>query len=265
MSEPAARDLFASAVPYYARYRSGYPEAEVAALAARTGLAGSDAVDVGCGSGQLTIPLARHARHVLAVDPVEGMLDEGRAAARAAGVDNVTWVHGDSTRLRSLVVSPVRVATFAASFHWTDRAGVLAALDEVLLPGGCVVVLDDDLGDDEQPDWADAIGEVRARYPGLEPLPGALNRPLDESHTDVLRRSAFSDVRTSTWSWTRRLTVDEVVGLQLTYSFSTPALLGDRVDRYREEVRERVLALYPDGVVTEPYRVAVHVATRPGA
>lgn len=259
-------DLFASAVPYYARYRTGYPPDGVAALAARTGLdAGEDAVDIGCGSGQLAIPLARHARHVLAIDPVGGMLDEGRAAATAAGVANVTWLAGDSARLASLVRSPARLATFAASFHWTDRTAVLATLDRLVAPGGSVVVVDDDLGDDEQPDWADAIAEVRAGYAGLEPLPVVGRQPPGQTHCDVLRASAFSDVSTSTWSWTRRLTVEEVVGLQLSYSFSTPALLGDREAEFRAEVAARVLELYPDGVVTEPFRVAVHVASRPGA
>lgn len=256
--------MFESAVEQYARYRSGYPAAEVDALAARIGLdAHHDAVDVGCGSGQLTLQLARHARTVLAIDPAQGMLDHGRAAAREAGLDNISWVRGDSTQLRSLVTPGARVATFAASFHWTDRADTLAALDAALRPDGCVVVVDDDLGDDEQPDWADAITEIRSRYPGLEPARGTLDRPEEASHREVLERSAFSDVRTSTWSWTRRLTVDEVVGLQLTYSFSTPALLGDRIDRFRDEVRARVLALHPDGVVTEPFRVVVYVASRP--
>jgi 2-polyprenyl-3-methyl-5-hydroxy-6-metoxy-1,4-benzoquinol methylase len=90
-------DLFASAVPYYARYRSGYPRAELDALAARVGLDGTQrVVDVGCGTGQLAIPLARHASTVLAIDPVADMLVAGRRAARAAGVDNITWLHGDS-------------------------------------------------------------------------------------------------------------------------------------------------------------------------
>jgi SAM-dependent methyltransferase len=260
-SRPA--DSFASAVSQYARYRSGYPADEVARLASRVGLdAGKQAIDIGCGTGQLTIPLARHAGRVVAIDPVVAMLDHGRAAARAAALTNITWVQGDSTRLAELVEPGSQLATFAACFHWTDRAQTVEALDALLARPASVVVIDDDLDDAELPDWDHAIGEVRSHYPGLDAAPGALGR-LPERHRDVLERSAFAHVETFTWSWTRQLALEQVVGLQLTYSFSTPARLGDRLDEFCAEIRDAVLTLHPSGVVREPFRVEVLVATRP--
>ena len=69
------QQLFGSAVAYYAQYRPSYPQGLVDALAARTGLNGTQRVlDIGCGSGQMTIPLARHAQEVVAIDPLPGML-----------------------------------------------------------------------------------------------------------------------------------------------------------------------------------------------
>lgn len=80
------RQLFGSAVAYYARYRPGYPQDLVDAVAARAGLDGTQRVlDIGCGTGQITIPLARHARAILAIDPVADMLARGCEAAQAAG------------------------------------------------------------------------------------------------------------------------------------------------------------------------------------
>lgn len=255
--------LFESTVPQYARYRSGYPADKIDMLAAQVGLdAGRRAIDIGCGTGQLTLPLARHAGTVVAIDPVAGMLAHGREAARAARLANISWLRGDSTQLPELVEPGARMAAFAASFHWTDRAAVLGALDEILAPGASIVIIGDDLDDSEQPDWCHAIADIRSRYRGLEPAPGALTR-LPESHWDVLERSPFACVRASTWSWTRQLNVDEVIGLQLTYSFSTPALLGKRVGEFCDEVRDAVLTLHPHGLVTEPFRADVLIACRP--
>jgi 2-polyprenyl-3-methyl-5-hydroxy-6-metoxy-1,4-benzoquinol methylase len=57
----------------------------VDALAARAGLDGTQRVlDIGCGTDQITIPLARHARAVVAIDPVADMLARGQQAAQAA-------------------------------------------------------------------------------------------------------------------------------------------------------------------------------------
>jgi SAM-dependent methyltransferase len=252
--------LFGSAVAYYARYRPGYPQDLVDALAARAGLDGTQRVlDIGCGTGQITIPLARHARAVVAIDPLAGMLAHGREAAQAAGAGNITWLEGDSSQIAAFAGPGADLAVFAASFHWTDRAAVLAALDGVLSPGGTVVVINDVLGDGEQPDWMHAITRIRARYLGARPRAGM----TIYSHRDILASSAFCAVDTLLWSWSRQLTVEEVTGLQLSYSFSSPALLGDRAPAFSSDVRAAVLDLHPAGVVTEPFRVEVLIATRP--
>jgi hypothetical protein len=53
----------------------------------------------------------------------------------------------------------------------------------------------------------------------------------------------FSVVDTLTWSWSRQLTVEEVTGLQLSYSFSTPALLGGSTPAFSRDIRAAVLDL----------------------
>lgn len=262
MEDPQA--LFDSAVPFYARYRSGYPTSDVEVLASRLRLSRSQrVVDVGCGCGQMSIPLARYVARVIAVDPLAAMLASGRRIAQAAGVTNITWVQGDAGRIAELVEPGTAMACFAASFHWTERPAVVEALDGLLAPGGSIVVINDVLGEPEQPDWVNAIAEIRTRYLGDDP--GGTNTYVhpSQSHQQVLDDSPFSSVREWTWSWTRRLTIDEVVGLQFSYSFSTPALLGERVDAFADEVRAAVTALYPAGLVTEPFRVEVLAAARP--
>lgn len=75
--------------------------------------------------------------------------------------------------------------------------------------------------------------------------------------------SAFCTVDMLIWSWSRQLTVEEVTGLQLSYSFSSPALLGDRAPAFCSDVRAAVLELHPAGLVIEPFRVEVLIAARP--
>lgn len=70
------------AAAYYARYRRGYPDSFVDALVhALTLSRASTIIDLGCGTGQLALPLAIRVGRVIGVDPEPDMLSHARAAA----------------------------------------------------------------------------------------------------------------------------------------------------------------------------------------
>lgn len=258
-------ELFTSAESFYARYRPSYPPSLFAFLADHLRWTSQDSVlDVGCGPGQSCVPLAGHVGRVIAVDPLAEMLRLARTAASRAGVGNIDWRQADSSGLAELDVAGVVAAVFAASFHWTDRAAVARALDGLLAPDGAIVVIADGLMHDDQPDWVHTIGAIRRRYLGPRRLAGSGPwTPPPRRHTEVLRDSPFSAVEAVPWSWERRLTVDEAVGLQFSYSFSTPAQFGDRAAAFAEDVRAALFAAYPGGAVVEPISVDVVIARRP--
>src|SRR6185503_11262660 len=78
---------FRSTVPFYARYRLGYPDSLIARVAAFVGLrAGDTVMDLGCGPGLLAVPFAKLGMRVTAVDPEPDMVEACRAAAAEAGV-----------------------------------------------------------------------------------------------------------------------------------------------------------------------------------
>lgn len=54
----------------------------------------SVADSLGCGTGQLTVPLARHVTEALGVDPEPEMLGEAANRARESNVTNVAWGTG---------------------------------------------------------------------------------------------------------------------------------------------------------------------------
>jgi ubiquinone/menaquinone biosynthesis C-methylase UbiE len=258
------QDAFGSAVDYYAAYRTGYPASRLDELAGHLGLDGRQRLlDVGCGPGQIAVPMARHCRSVTAIDSLPAMLEHGRANARAADVENITWLPGNIDDLADLIEPGVSVAVFAASFHWTDRSRVLRVLDDLLAPTGSVVIITDVLDEDSLPEWDHAISQIRTGYLGAAQPHLDKHLHPKRSIREVLDDSPFSDVEAQIWSWTRRLTVEQVVGLQFSYSFSSPALFGERQDAFAGDVRAAVLALHPAGVVTEPFRNEVLVATRP--
>lgn len=125
--------LYEGRAAYYTRGRVPYPPKLIALIIDELDLDGHGRLlDVGCGPGSLTVPLATHVEQAVGVDPDEQMLVEASHQATAAGVTNVEWVHRRGEDL-SLDLGRFQVVTMAQSFHWMDRGQVAGLLHQLLL------------------------------------------------------------------------------------------------------------------------------------
>ncbi|SUD49503.1 ubiquinone/menaquinone biosynthesis methyltransferase [Nocardia otitidiscaviarum] len=252
---------------HYAAHRPGYPPQLFTYLTQRLGLDGTQQVlDLGCGTGQIAVHLAPTVAHVHAVDPDPDMLAEG--AARATGIDNISWRDGDSYRVTTLDLPTLDLVTMGSSFHWTDREALLTALDQLVAPTGAVVIVGSGRpGTTPPPPWHDIVTRIRTSYLGAERRAGSgtYTHP-DRDHVDVLADSAFSQIETRSWTWSTRRTIDSIVGLQLSYSYSAPRHFGsaDLYTAYEADLRAALVAAFgADAVLTEPLHTDLILATRP--
>lgn len=101
-------------------------------------------IDLGAGTGLLSLALAPRVRELVAVDISERMLERLDDAAVADGIHNVELVAGDLRRLPLEDESATLVVSNYA-FHHLDDSGKELALAEarrILRPGGRLVVCD---------------------------------------------------------------------------------------------------------------------------
>lgn len=98
-------------------------------------------LDFGCGVGRLTLPLARRADVAVGVDVSTGMLNEARANAKAAGIDNVTFVVSDDELSRVTDTFDL-VHTFIVLQHIAPDRGVhiIERMIERLDPDGVGII-----------------------------------------------------------------------------------------------------------------------------
>jgi len=95
-------------------------------------------LDLGCGTGRFSEPLARHfSARVVAIDPSQKMLDQAR---QKLGSTSITWLRGSAEALPLHDDSVDLVFMSMVYHHFTDRALVVKECRRVLRDGGYVCV-----------------------------------------------------------------------------------------------------------------------------
>ncbi|MBE1491146.1 class I SAM-dependent methyltransferase [Plantactinospora soyae] len=133
-------------VDFYQRYRRGYPAPVVDALTAALRLDAADVVlDLGCGTGQLTLPLAQRVRGAIGMDPEPDMLERARDVARERQTANVTWMLGADTDVPAMGAvlgnESLGAVTIGQALHWMNPDPLFTNLLPYLRPGGAVAVV----------------------------------------------------------------------------------------------------------------------------
>ena len=130
------RGRFSGAARGYARSRPGYPPPLLDWVIAEAGVGEGDPVlDLGCGTGILTRPLAERGLKVIGVDPNEDMLRQAREAG-----GEIEYRPGDA-EATGLPDQSVALVTAAQAFHWFDLDAALEEIHRVLHPGGHAAAL----------------------------------------------------------------------------------------------------------------------------
>jgi trans-aconitate methyltransferase len=162
---PLDETIFAGAATYYARYRVPYPPQLITDLVAHYGLDGRGRLlDLGCGPGTLTLPLAPHFKSVVALDIGSDMIEEARHQPRE--VMPIEWLVMSAEEV-SPALGTFRLVTCGSSFHWMDRDLVLARVRELLDPG-CGIALAAGISGwcDGPEDWHHTVTATIKRYLG---------------------------------------------------------------------------------------------------
>ncbi|XP_033102423.1 putative methyltransferase DDB_G0268948 isoform X2 [Anneissia japonica] len=127
----------------YAKYRPNYPQQVIDRILTfmKVKAKRSDdyvkAVDVGCGSGQLTRDLAPYFQQTVGVDVSEAQIKFARNLKTNANVEYRVG-SGESIPVES---SSVDLVTCAQSVHWFNFNKFCGEVDRILKPSGCVALI----------------------------------------------------------------------------------------------------------------------------
>lgn len=260
------QQLFTGTAVYYAKYRPGYPPEFFDYIARYFDLNETGRLlDLGCGTGQLTIPFATYFEEVVGLDPEREMIDEARKQAQKLGVTTVKFVLRKAEEIAS-DLGTFRLTTMGASFHWMKQAEVLQKVYEITEPGGGVVVVSESSSpwwDKKAERWKELRKDVVQKYLGEKRRAG--NTFYDEpkeKFEDLLKASSFGGYEVWTHDFERTWVLEEVINFLYSTSFASQRLFGDKLGEFEKELREELLQLKPDGIFKEHVRLRALVARK---
>lgn len=244
---------------YYARYRRGYPLAVIDALVDALRLSISDTiVDLGCGTGQLTLPLASRVGRAIGVDPEADMLRQASMAEHDRGTSRVDWIRGSADDLVAISAryGGVDAVTLANAIHLVDRAQLFGAARTALHPGGGLAIIANG-----NPLWLQDTAWSRALKTFLERWLGT--RLTGHCGTDDDTRSVYRHELTALGygveevrvDYSDSLTLDQIVGGVLSAMSGQLPAADDR-NRFASELA-RALADAAPYVEQVPVRVLI--------
>ncbi len=221
---------FETTVEFY-RYREPYPDAFFEEVAGRLALTRETRLlDVGCGPANLTIGFAPFVGACTAIDIEPEMLRIAREHASQVEAD-IQFIETSIEDLDAPVNS-FDFVTAGRSLHWLRQQETLHVLEQVVAPGGYIANCGSRATDDAANDWVAAYRKVR----------DAWSPDRHESFYKVdmekwFAPSRFRKVEDISVPYTHRVTIDDLIARALSFSTSSPAVLGERRPRFEADMR----------------------------
>jgi cyclopropane fatty-acyl-phospholipid synthase-like methyltransferase len=242
---------FATTVALYEELRTPYPPAFFREVAQRLAFGKQHAlIDLGTGPGLLALGFAPYVGRIVGVDPEPAMLAAAnKAAARASQA--FTLIPGKAEDLPD-DFGGFDVVTIGRALHWMDREATLARLERLVAPAGVILVCASFSAKNGQNPWLDDYNAARRAWSkeSLWSESGSGAR----THRDLagfFRGTRFHAADVIRVETSHEISVRDLARRVLTFSSSSPDVLGDKVEAMLRDVEQRLLPLSRDGWITE--------------
>jgi SAM-dependent methyltransferase len=252
------RYTFDQIAALYDRARPNYPEQLFDDLFAVGSLGpGTKILEIGCGTGQASRPLARRGCQLVCVELGEKLAEIARLNLADFPLADVNTASFETWEPPGVDFDVVFAAT---AWHWLDPSTRYGKAARLLKPGGLLALVTgghafpkefDPFFTDIQPCY-DAMGEGFGKWPPPPP------EEIPDERQAIEGSGLFEDVRARRFLWAVDYTADSYIDLLNTYSGHI-AMNKSKRDLLQAEIRQRIRAR-PSGQVRKHYLSILHIA-----
>lgn len=270
MADPQFRtDLYRGTAEYYDRFRPGYPDELLDALAARTGADGTGSLlDLACGTGQVSFPLRTGFASIWAVDQEPDMIKVASAKAEASGESKLFRFVTCAAEELNAPEQAFDLVTIGNAFHRLPREAVARSVLRWLKPGGYLALLWGGPPNYGDAPWQQALRDQMQRW---QLRPGADQRVPAEydadraarADSDILRETGFEVVGRQEFPVSQMWTATQIAGFVASTSVLSPDALGPDAEAFDVSLRQALLEQEPGGEFRQDTSFAYDLARRP--
>lgn len=254
------RWAFDEVADLYDRARPGYPAELFADLVALAALApGARVLEIGCGTGQATVPMAERGFRITAVEMGPNLAAIARRNLAAFPAVEVHDADFESWRLPD---EPFDLVMAATAFHWIDEGLRHRKAAAALRPGGVLAVFASLHVAGGTQDFFEEVQECYRRFDPETPPDSTGPQPAEDIADDPIGGEGFEPKVHRRFVWERAYTTETYLDVLRTYS-GHRILAPHALEELLRCIGEVLEARY-GGRITKRYLTQLAVACRSG-
>jgi ubiquinone/menaquinone biosynthesis C-methylase UbiE len=253
-----SKQHFDSSAQYYAKYRFQYPQQFYQLLQDKCHLTGEGRMlDLGCGTGFLAISLSEYFYEVLGVDVSEPMLQQAAIEAERAGRTNIQWLQSRAEDLTDQLGN-FDLITIGRALHWMDEKQILTWVHNHLQSSGCLVLIGeyDRCFNNGEGDWQQKLFEIVEKYTEKQLYK---RHKIERLWKDILEQYNFKKIESYLLPFKKHRNIDHLIGFVLSTSFSSPQVINNQIEEFKQELHQELLKINPSNDFIEEQRLSVAI------
>lgn len=234
-----------------------YPRALFGSIISRFQLDGTgNLLDVGCGTGLLSLPLADEFAAITGMDPDQEMIEEARRHAAEQGVQNIRFITAGGEDIE-FGMGKFRLILFGSSLHWMEIDNVLVKSRTVLTPNGGIAICGMPSIWGGESEWEQAVVKTVQRWLGEDRRAGtgSFSEP-DRRFNEALSDAGFTNLAEESFEREFELDIPFIIGHLYSTSYCSRAMLGENADEFENDLTRTLTQINPGGEFI--WRVPAH-------
>jgi ubiquinone/menaquinone biosynthesis C-methylase UbiE len=217
-------------------------------------------LDIACGTGRLTFPLARYFAEVFAVDQEREMIDEGKRISSELNIGNIKWL---TRKAEELDLSPesFQLITIGDAFHRFDQLRVLQTTFAMLARGGSLALVYSNPITKGETNWQIALREVLLTWNSVAKKNAQAGNDSQFGEF-TLRAFGFEKTFSREYEETIEVTAEEIIGYLYSMSLYSKNVIGKNYRDFENRVTETLLKVNGENRFAFPFRCGYYVGKK---